>query len=267
MMPDNPAAADKVLVDARALSGGTMATLIRGLAVPDVQPGHYEVIERVQAVFVAHVVGAGAEAYGTWQEAWDDFARTHLAAMAAKKTLVRAQGGTVQYELLRWDRPKSDFLSLSSLDAAFRSAVAYAPLGDRGQLEAVVYRRRGERQLIARTHGHRLSDGRAEVRPLANWENAEMARLVTAQKTIPTFAELFGGARPGLRRLAESWHRARGSTPIEYLTLFSSLTETEEVAVVRALRAVRPNDGEPMDWVVSRRAVTVQRALDEIHEA
>ena len=94
-----------------------------------------------------------------------------------------------------------------------------------------------------------------------------MAPLAPAQKTIPTFAELFGGSRDSLRRLAECGHQARGATPSEYLRLFASLTEAEEVAVVRALRAVRPEHGEPMDWLVSRRAIAVQRALDGIQQA
>ena len=96
----------KVLLDAKGLAGGTMAVLIRSLAVPGVQPGHYEVIGRVQAVFVAHVIGAGAGAYRTWQEAWDDFARAPAATLAAREGLVRANGVTVQYELHRWDAPR-----------------------------------------------------------------------------------------------------------------------------------------------------------------
>jgi hypothetical protein len=259
---------DSVLRDIRALSSGTMATLIRELAIPNIKSGSYEVVDRVRSAFVAHVAGVVPGKYEAWQDAWDDFARTPQAIVVAAGGPVHAEGAGIRYELHFWDgRTTTRFANLSDLDSAFRAATAFAPAGDQGQLEAVVYRRRGERQLIARTHGHRLSDGRAEVRPLAGWEEAEMAPLVPAQKTVPTFAELFGCARHGLRRLAESWHQARGATPTEYLTLFSSLTEIEEITVVRALRAVRPADGEPMDWVVSRRAIAVQRALDEIQEA
>lgn len=85
-----------------------------------------------------------------------------------------------------------------------------------------------------------------------------------SSKVAPTFAELFDGTRDSLRRLAESWHQARGATPTEYLELFASLTADEEIAVMRAVRAIKPSDGEPTDWLVSRRAVSVQEALDAI---
>ena len=90
---------------------------------------------------------------------------------------------------------------------------------------------------------------------------------IFAGQAVPRFQDLFLGTRESLRRLAESWHQARWATPVEYLTLFSSLTEVEEITVIQALRAVHPTNGEPMDWLVSRRAIAVQRALDGIQEA
>lgn len=172
---------DNVLQDARTLSSGTMAALIRALAVPNVSSGHYEVVERVRRAFASHVEGAGAGRFSTWQEAWADFRATPQAVEAVAGGPVHAEGGSVLYELHFWDgRPKTHHLSLTELDAAFRAAVAIVPIGDDGQLEAVVYRRRGERGLIARAHGHRLSDGRAEVRPLAGWEDAEMEPMAPA---------------------------------------------------------------------------------------
>jgi len=266
-MRPNSATIDNVLQDVRALSSGTMAALIRELAVPNVHSARYEVVERLSRAFSAHVEGAGAGRFSNWQDAWASFRATPQAVEAAAGGPVYAEGASVQYELHFWDgRPKTHHSSLTELDVAFRAAVATAPLGDDGQLEAVVYRRRGERALIARTHGHRLADGRAEVRPLAGWEDAEMLPMPPIQKAAPTFAELFNNARESLRRLADSWHRARGQTPTEYLRLFSSLTPAEELVVVRNLRAVVPADGEPMGWLISRRAITVQRALDHIQE-
>jgi len=82
-----------------------------------------------------------------------------------------------------------------------------------------------------------------------------------------TFAELFVGTRPSLRALAEGWHRAVGMTPTPYLRLFASLTSSEEVVVIKAQRAIKPRDGEPFDWLVTRRCHAVQGALDRIQAA
>ena len=188
--------ADRILSDVRELSSGTMATLIRQLAVPGVQPGQYEVVERVRIAFAAHVVGVGAERFQTWQDAWGEFCRTPQAAESAAGSSVGV-----------------------------------------------------------------------EVRALAGLEDTELVPTVPTPKAAPTFAELFGGTRDSLRRLAESWHRARGTTPTETLQLFASLRPEEEVEVIRSLRAITPEDGEPFEWLVSRRAIAVQTALDRIQEA